>query len=398
VRFFKKANFEDTSEELFMNSVRFRLLPLGLVLVLVIAACAGSPPPEEPAAPAPAPAQPAPESPPAPAPEPSPTPADPREALLASLNDLLARVEEARKHAYDIDGPVYFESETEAAEAGYASAGVEAKTETPEQIEDTINRYTEVAEAFEKVAWDSLPLYAQDRTNEVIEVRDDAFSSGAFELSPERLQVADAQAEEALRLYEEDKDYYGAAWTVFGAIDKYNALALGSQAYKTREQIEFYNFERYDLENFALADDLLYKAVESYDNDDIDEALNASEESLVRYSVIFNAGMKTYAIERRAAADTERRFSLEKKANVAVKDDFATAQDVFNLAETVFQDEQYIEASRLYFQAEFAFAEVAAAAERKRLLAEEAIRKAEESAATSENTARNAEAVVGGAL
>jgi hypothetical protein len=300
---------------------------------------------------------------------------------------------------YAFDGPVYFKDETAAAENGYASAKAETKSDTPEQIEEAIALYTALADAFEKIFGDSLPLYARDRADELAEAREDAFHAGAFDLSPERLLAADGDAEEARRLYEEEKDYYGAAKTVLTAIDKYKAMTVGTQAYQTRNLIEFYNFERYDPEGFTQADNLFLSGVDSYDGGDIETALDAAEESLVRYTVILNAGMMAYAGERRAAADAERRLSLEKKANVAVKDDFATAQDVFNLAEEVFRGAQYVEASRLYFQAEFAFAETTAAAERKRLLAEEAIRKAEESTAASQNTARSAEsAAEGGAL
>ncbi|MDR0709608.1 MAG: hypothetical protein LBF77_06045 [Spirochaetaceae bacterium] len=375
-----------------MNFIRSWLLPLGVVLILAVAGCKSSPPPEEPAAP---PSASAPESPPPPAPEPepepAPAPADPREALLVSLDELLARVEAARNDAYAFDGPVYFKDETGAAEAAYVSANADAKKDTAEQIQDAITRYTRIAEAFEKIFEDSLPLYAGDRIREFNEVRDSAFSEGAFDLTPERVLAADGEAEEARKLYEEDKDYYAAAAAIFGAIDKYRALAIATRAYHVRNLIEFYNFERYDLKGFAQADDLAVTAINAYDADDLKTALDTAEECLLRYTVILNSGMKTYANERRAAADTERRVSLEKKANVAVKDDFAQAQNIFDLAEGVFRKEDYIEASKLYFQAEFAFAEVSAAAERKRLLAEDAIRRAEESTAASERTARNAE-------
>ncbi|MDR0452191.1 MAG: hypothetical protein LBH15_04040 [Treponema sp.] len=371
-----------------MKFIRSWLLLLGALLLLAVAACSSSPPPEEPVAPAPAPA---PESPPPPAPEPAPAQADPREALMASLNELLARLDAARNGAYAFDGPVYFKSETDDAEAAYVSAGAEAETGTPEQIEEAIARYTQVTEAFEKIFADSVPLYAEDRIRELIAARDAASQAGAPELTPERFQSAEDDTENARQLYEEEKDYYGAASAVSLAINKYKALDIGTRAYYTREQIEYYNFERYDPENFAHTDDRAVTAIDAYDNGDLDTALDAAEECLVRYTVILGAGMRAYAAERRDAADGERRFSIEMKANIAVKDDFAAAQGVFDSAERAFQGEQYIEAARLYFQAEFAFAEAGAAAEQKRLLAEDAIKRAEASTAASENTARNAE-------
>jgi hypothetical protein len=210
-------------------------------------------------------------------------------------------------------------------------------------------------------------------------------------LTPERFLAAEEAAEEARRLYEDEGDYRRAAAAVPLVIGRYNALVVGVRAYRTRERIEFYSFERYDPENFVRTDDLALGALNAYDNGDIDTALDTATGCFSRYTAILNTGMRAYAVERRTLADAGRRSSVQNKAPVAVKDDFALAQDIFDSAEKLFRDEQYIEAAELYFRAEFAFAEVTAMAEQKRLLAEEAIRKAEDSVAASENTARTAE-------
>jgi hypothetical protein len=382
-----------------MNRSRSWLLPLGVILILLAVSCGSAPPPEESVAPLPSPEASAPEPAPAPEPEPAPEPAPETESapaapdgeLLAALDGLLARVEAARDDAFAFDGPLYFEAETAAAEDAYALAKDEAKTDTAEQAEDAITRYTRIAEAFEKILADSLPLYARDRADEIIAARDAAVSEGAPALTPERSLSADRAAEETRRLYEEEGDYRRAAAAVPAIIARYQALLLGTRVYKTRERIEFYEFERYDPENFALTDNLALGALNAYDNGDIDTALDAAAGCLSRYTAILNTGMKTRAVERRAAADAGRRSSVQKKAPVAVKDSFASAQEIFDSAEKLFRDEQYIEAADLYFRAEFAFAEVTALAEQKRLLAEDAIKKAEQSVNTSENTARTAE-------
>jgi hypothetical protein len=304
---------------------------------------------------------------------------------------LRARAEAARNDALAFDGPVYFKDETAAVDDEYNSAKAETGEETAEQVEDAIDRYTRIVEAFEKILEDSLPLYARDRMDEVIAARNAAVSEGAPNLMPERFLSAEDAAEEARKLYEEEGDYRRAAAAVPLVIGRYNALALGVRAYRTRERIEFYSFERYDPENFAQTDDLALSALNAYDSGDIDTALDAAAGCFSRYTAILNTGMRAYALERRTAADTGRRSSVQSKAPVAVKDDFALAQGIFDSAEKLFRGEQYIEAAELYFRAEFAFAEVTAIAEQKRILAEEAIRRAEESVAASENTARTAE-------
>jgi hypothetical protein len=106
--------------------------------------------------------------------------------------------------------------------------------------------------------------------------------------------------------------------------------------------------------------------------------------------------MASFALERKVAAEEERRFAESLKADKAVKNDFAAAVDVFDLAEVSFREEHYLEASKLYFQSEFAFAATATLVEEKRLKAEEAMRLAAEKVSASEITARNAEAILEG--
>jgi hypothetical protein len=383
-----------------MNRSRFSLLSVGVALILLAVSCGSAPPPEQPAAPAPVPEKPAPvpETAPPPKPEPAPetAPPAPDKESPAALDNLLARVETARNDARTFDGPLYFEAETTAAENAYTQTKDKAKTDTAEQVEDAITQYTRVAETFEKILADSLPLYARDRTDEIIAAREAAVNEGAPALMPERSLSADQAAEEARRLYEDEGDYHSAAAAVPAIIARYSALALGIRAYKTRERIKFYNFERYDPDNFIRTDDLALGAINAYDGGSFDTARDAARTCLARYTGILNAGMKTHAVERRAAADTGRRTSVQNKAPVAVIDGFASAQNIFDTAEKLFHDgqyhdEQYIEAAELYSQAESAFAEVTAKAEQKRLLAEDAIRRAEESVTASENTARTAE-------
>jgi hypothetical protein len=363
---------------------------MGCLLSLLVISCGSTPPPPE-EAPPPAPAQPAP-----PPPPPQPVePSGPDQALLDSLDAALARAEAARKLVIDFDGPVFFEQESADAEDQYQSAVTEAKTDTPEDIEEAIASYTQSAEAFEKIFEDTLPLYAQARWDEITEARDEAIDLGIIELAYDRFVIAASTVEAALGLYEEG-DYYAADDTARQAADRFKVLALMVKAYRTRGEIEFYSIGDYDPENSRIAGELFDTAVSAYDDGDLGAALNAAEETLLRYNLVLKAGMKPFALERKAAAEEERRFAEGLKADKAVKNDFATAVDVFDMAEVSFREEHYLEASKLYFQSEFAFAAATAAVEEKRLKAEEALRLAAEKVAASEVTARNAEVILEG--
>jgi hypothetical protein len=363
-----------------------------LIILISVAAlsCKSSPPPAEEPVPAPPP--------PAAAPEPArdPNSEPPDQAALASLEDAKTRAEAARTRAYDFDGPLYYAQDWEAAESQYVLAGDQEKTATLGDVRESMALYNNAADAFDAVFDKALPQYAQLREDTVVAARAAAIKAGIAEASPDRLEAADERTAEALRLYEEEKDYYSAATVVLQAIDMYRALKTGTEAYHTRLEIEDRNFGAYDADNYALADTIGLKALDAYDSSIVEEALVNAEEALLRYDMVLNKAWELYAGERRAAAGTERQAALGLKADVAVKNDYAAAQAVYSRAETLFRSSGYAEASDLYSEAEVLFVAAYGIAAEKRRLAEEAIRTAEAKAAASDEAARNAETILEG--
>ncbi|MDR2403629.1 MAG: hypothetical protein LBD78_06320 [Spirochaetaceae bacterium] len=361
-----------------------------LLIFLVVISCKSTPPVEEPPPPPPpAAAEPAP-----PARDPNLEP--PGADALASLEAAKARAEAARTLAYDFDGPLYAAQDWEAAESQYVLAGEQEKVATLGDVNQSIALYTNAADAFDGVFQQTIPQYAQVREDTVVATRDAAIKAGIAEVSPERLKAADDRTAEALRLYEEEKDYYSAAMVVLQAIDMYRALKTGTEAYHTRLEIEERDFGRYDADNYALADTVGLKALDAYDSSDVSDALINAEEALFRYETVLSTAWERYAGERKDAAGAERKAALELKADVAVKGDFSTAQELYNQAETQFRASGYAEASELYSKAETQFIAVRGVAAEKRRLAEEAIKMAEEKAMVSDETARNAETILEG--
>ncbi|MDR3146458.1 MAG: hypothetical protein LBU21_09280, partial [Treponema sp.] len=315
---------------------------------------------------------------------------------LASLEAAKARAEAARTLAQDFDGPLYAAQDWEAAESQYVLAGQQEKTATLGDVTESIALYNNAADAFDAVFQRAIPQYAQVREDMIAAARAAAIEAGAAEVSPDRLETADNRADEALRLFREEKDYYAAAAVVLQAIDMYRILKTGAEAYHTRLEIEDWGFDRYDADTYARADAASLEAMNAYDSSAVDDALINAEQALLLYETVLSTGWERYTGERRAAAGAERQAALDLKADVAVKGDFSAAQELYNRAETLFRAASYAEASELYSGAEGRFTAVRGIAAEKRRLAEEAIRRAEEKALASDEAARNAETILEG--
>jgi hypothetical protein len=320
----------------------------------------------------------------------------PDAAALASLQDAKTRAEAARQRAFDFDGPRYLVQDWNAAESQYVLAGEQEQFATLGELNESVALYKNAADAFDRIFDAALPLYAQDLRDEIIEARTAAITAGIEDASPDRLEAADDTADDALRLYEEEKDYYPAVAAALQALDMYQVLKTGVEAYHVRMEIIDRDFSKYDLDNFVLADTLGLDALEAYDSQDIDAALEGAEEAQLRYNLVLSTAWQAYAAERRAAAGVERQTALDLKANVAVKNDFEAANGVFNQAEASLRAQRHSDAVDLYFQSEYMFAAVSGIAAEKRRLAEEAIRQAEEKAAASDAVAQQADVILEG--
>jgi hypothetical protein len=367
----------------------------GLLIIIAGISCKSAPPPvEETPVPEPAPTavQPA-----QPARDPNLEPPD--QTALDSLAAAKTRAEEARKRASDFGGPEYAAGDWEAAEAQYTAAGEQEKTDTLGNVKEAAARYEQTAAAFDDVFNRTLPLYAADLEDQILQARAAALDAGIGSLSPERLQTADNTVDRALGLYEAE-DYYSAAAAGHLALDMFRLLKTGADTYTVWREIEDYGFRKYDPDTYDAATTTALAAIDEYDtlpgNGDTQDVFLRAEEAQAGYNTVLWTGWKTYASERRASAGAERQVALDYKANVAVRDEYSVAQALYDRAGTSFQAETYPEAAELYFQSEFLFASVAGTAAEKRRIAAEALQEAETKAAASDETARKAEAVLEG--
>jgi hypothetical protein len=341
---------------------------------------------EEPTTPPPPPAQ-------------DPDLGPPNQATIDALNAAKAQADISRQQAIDIEGPSYFPPDWEAAEAQYLAAGEQAQKPTQGELKQAAAQYKAVAEAYDALARKCLPLYAQARADEISQARSEAVGAGIGGIYPEGLAAADATVDQAVKQYETGKeasDYYAAARSAFLALDRYRALKTVADAYTVRQEIENRGFVKYDPQNFELAEESGSRAISAYNSGDIGIAAGNAEEALLRYNLVVNTGWETYATERRAAASKERQAALDLKANVAVKNEFGTADGIYNRAETAFRGRRFNEAVDPYIQSESQFISISRIAAEKRRLAEEAIKTAEEKVVQSDETARDAEIILEG--
>jgi hypothetical protein len=383
-----------------MKSSLFPGMFVGIFVSLLVFSCGGAPPPVEET---PQERQPPVAVEPAPQPVADPDREPPDQAALDSLQEALNRAEISRQQALDIDSPGYFPPEWDEAEGQFASARGNAKEETLGDVKNTIALYNAAAASYDTVARECLPLYYRDLSEEILQARDEAIDAGIRDISPARLEAADTLIDQALEFYEAGEtenagaeNYYAAAEAAFGALTRYHALSTGSRAYRLREEIGERGFTRYDSGNYELADESMVSGLAAYDSGEAEEANDNAEAAFLRYTQVMNQGWLSFAGDLRASAEAARRKALSAKANVAVRQEFSTADGVYTRGNAAYNARDYAGSSEYFTQVIPLFLTAAENAEAKRLVAEEAISTAETRVSRSDETAREAEIILQG--
>jgi len=294
------------------------------------------------------------------------------------------RVEETRKQAIDFESPTYFPSDWESAETAYNDGS--QKTETA---------LSALADVYSELFKKTIPLYAQAREDEIMSARDNLIATGLAADYPEYLKKADDIALKAFDQYEAE-DYYAARDTAAEALSEYELLQLGADVYLTRQEIIDRGFVQYDEENFDKADEIADIALDNYEAEDKIATAENAEEAMLRYDLILKNGWPVYSAGRSKSAAAERDQALANKVNIAVRDSFREADDIFNQAEENQNAEKFEEAALLYIDAEALFVIAGKETEEKRKRAVEMIRLAGEKIEESVGTAAEAERIIEG--
>ena len=385
--------------------------------------------------------------------------APPDQAALNDLNEASSRALAARKFVMDFDGPALLPSDWQSADSLYTQAEQQKRNFTRWETRESIDRYNKAADAFEAMKDNTLAQYYANKEKELTDARNAAVSAGVGDLAPDYLLDADNTVADAVAKYQ-GKDYYAAKDTAAEALTKYTLLAYGADvynvrvdavdagaeelvpdllgkadnagldaidkytakdytgaknsaanaesmygnlkaglaAYKVREEIANRDFEVYDPQNIDLADDTLRSAADDYNAGNFAAAKDKADAALVRYNLALKTAWESYSAEKGADASTERQKALDLKANVAVREEFNSAQAVYVRANAAFQAKNHEDAAKLYLECQSMFSEVARVALQKRQAADAALDRANQKLTESDETARNAEVILEGGI
>jgi hypothetical protein len=287
----------------------------------------------------------------------------------------------------DFEAPAAFPSEWENADALYNAAEKAAA----EGAGDLAGRYAAAADALERLARNAVEKYARDKEEEIVSLRQAAIDGGIRMYGGGYLRDADAVTLEAKKEYEAE-DYYAAKDKAEEAVTLYKLLKTGVDAYGARLIIVDGGLYGFDPQNADKGDAAGREALNAYGDGDIETAGNKAAEALLRYEAVLAVGMPSLA----AAAETERQTAVGLKAPVAVKEEFAKADEVYGRANVSNEAERWGEAAKLYVEAASRFAASGKQAEAKKVQAEKAIEEAERKMLESEETASKAEIILEG--
>lgn len=297
------------------------------------------------------------------------------------------KMEESRTQAAEFEGAAYFPGEWEAAEAKYAEAGT---AKSPDA-------YKAATDAFDAVFRLTIPLYAQAREDEIMELRNTLTAAGIKKVLQDYLGQADKAALETLDQYEA-KDYIAAKESSVKAISLYQSLTSIYAAWLIRGEIEANGFDVFDPDNFKSAGEVYEKAAEAYKGEDLAAARENADEAMQRYNLVISTAWAGYAQQHSTKAVAERQAALDLKANITLKEFFTEADSIYQAAADLFDSGNYEEAAEQFINAETLFIVAGKRAAEKRQNASEQIKKANEKIKDSEEKIKQAEAAVKGEL
>jgi hypothetical protein len=365
-----------------MKSNHILLALLGLLVLFALVSCATAPPAVEPAPPPPEETRPAP--PVAPPAAPPVQAAD--QATLNALNEAAARAEAARNFVKDFRGDEFLPSEWESANSLHTQAEQQRSAASQAAAQESAARFNRAADAFEAMRDNAIAQYYENKANELVNARNAAVNAGAQIFVPDFLLEVDNVVVRAEDLYNAG-DIFGAKNASDEALSMYIALRTGLEAYKLREEIaeiaERHAPEAW-AEALAEADVTGLNAIDKWEAGDYNDARIGAEAALLLYL--------------RIAATAERQRALDVRADIAVRQEFNAAQEIFMRANSAFMQQWSRDATVFFSQSRSMFKEAADTALQRRIAAEEALRRADERLEESDATARDAEAILQGGI
>ncbi|MCL2175292.1 MAG: hypothetical protein FWB73_04520 [Treponema sp.] len=310
-----------------------------------------------------------------------------------TLNETMKKAETARQRAIDFEGPAYFPSEWETVEARYKTAGQMPLTSEAE-VKEAENAYDKLAESYDDIFARTVPLYAQAREDEILEIRETLVDSGFTSYFPEYLEETDKIALSAKDEYNRG-NYYQARDKAAKAMEEYEILLAGANVYTARQEVLDRGFVKYDADNFSRADQITKAAIDDYEAGNKKAAVEKSEEALLRYNLVLSNGWSAYAKERQNSAQKERELAIAERANIASREIFREAEVFYTQAQEQVNAKNISGAALQYTEAEARYSLARKDTAEKRVKADDAIKRAEVKIVESTGAAQEADRVIG---
>jgi hypothetical protein len=315
-------------------------------------------------------------------------------ASVQAFEDARAGADAARARAQGVDAAFYFPEDWDSAESRYGEAEKAGSPATLGEARNRADEWRRIAGAYDDLYGKALPLFAEDKVQQLLAARDAALEAGARGILPDRFDATDELARSVQDKYD-NGDYSGALADGTAAYDRYVVLKTIADAYALKQEADAHDFITYDPENYEAGADAGNDAVDLLDQGSLADAKESAGEAVNRFNLVLENGWIGYTNERSATAQSWRQAALEAKANVAVRNEYQNADKTYNQAHVALRAGNFREAADLFERSGVLFRQSRDAAVEKQVKAEEAIRLAEQKVSESEAKARSAQEVIG---
>ncbi|MDR2144409.1 MAG: hypothetical protein LBP29_08575 [Treponema sp.] len=315
-------------------------------------------------------------------------------ASLQGFEDARAAAEAARARAQGVDAAFYFPEDWDSAESRYGEADKAGSPATLGEARNRADEWKQIAGVYDDLYGKALPLFAEDKAQQLLAIREAALEAGARDILPSRFDATDDLAQSVQDKYD-NGDYSGALEDGTTAYNRYAVLKAVADAYAIKQKADAYDFITYDPENYEAGADAGNNAVDLFDQGSLAEAGESADEAVARFNLVLENGWIGYTNERSVTAQSWRQAALEAKANVAVRNEYQNADKTYNEAHVALRAGNFEEAADLFERSGLLFRQSRDAAVEKQVKAEEAIRLAEQKVSESEVNARSAQEIIG---
>jgi hypothetical protein len=297
---------------------------------------------------------------------------------VAAPDELRAKAVELRKKAFDLGLKDVLPDDYAAAEKSFADGNAKYGSDNAASaaaFSDAVAKYRTLVDK-------GLPLLAASERKRASRLRDEAGAKQGGELFPSLYEHAEEAWAETQKA--ESSGSFEAAIAGYRASAKdYEVLYKLCDAKAARDYISSRDLEKWAPSPWSLAE-AKYQSAQDLMKEDAKAAAAAVDEALLRYGNARDTALEYYAGDRKKASDTERDRAMGIKTEVAVKDEYAAASELYAKAEKGRSDKDFETSASLYGDAAKAYGNAYVHAKAKMDTAKDELESLDEALATKE--------------